>query len=58
LDTGPRYADGYRPRLWGRPEDGKYTSVSVVLAKLGPGGTVVGVIVLLLLLGLYFSNQS
>jgi hypothetical protein len=58
LDTGPRYADGYRPRLWGRPEDGIYTSVSVVLAKLAPGGTVVGVVVLLLLLGLYFSNHS
>jgi len=44
LDVGPRHATGARPRLWGRPEDGKYTSVSVVLAKLSPGGSVVGVI--------------
>jgi len=58
LDTGPRHPSGARPRLWGRPEDGNYTDVSVVLAKLGPGGAVVGVIVLFLLLGLMFSNHS
>ncbi|MCI0597339.1 MAG: D-Ala-D-Ala carboxypeptidase family metallohydrolase [candidate division Zixibacteria bacterium] len=45
LDTGPRHPAG-RPRLWGRPEDGSYTGVNVVLAKLAPGGTVVGAILL------------
>lgn len=57
LDTGPRYGTGTRPRLWGRPENGQYTNIGVVLAKLGPGGTVVGVILLFLLFGLAFSNR-
>lgn len=58
LDTGPRYGTGTRPRLWGRPEDGRYTSIAVVLAKLGPGGSVVGVVLLFLLLGLIFSRMQ
>lgn len=45
LDTGPRHPAG-RPRLWGRPEDGKYTSAGVVLAKLASGGTVAGALFL------------
>ena len=45
LDTGPRHSSG-RPRLWGRPENGQYTSIGVILAKLGPGGTIAGALFL------------